>query len=154
VKRSLQRALRPILRAGALVQRPMTLGVRLAAFDARGHVFLVRHTYMSGWYLPGGGVDPNETAVAAARREAFEEGRLECPADPELLAVFLNRREWRDHVLLYQVHGVRQDAPRAPDREIAESGFFAPDALPEEATPATRRRLAEIAAGGPYPPEW
>ncbi len=132
----------------------MTLGVRLLAFDEAGRVFLVRHSYRDGWYLPGGAVDVGETALAAARREAAEEGHLQCLTEPRLLAVFYNRREARDHVLLYRCDRARQVKPRRPDREIAETGFFAPDALPEGATPATRRRIAEDLAGGGFPEDW
>jgi len=149
-----ERATRPLRHLAALLRRPTTLGARLAAFDEANRVFLVRHTYLSGWYLPGGGVDAGETAAQAARREAQEEGNLVFDGEPELLAVYFNRREWRDHVLLFRARGVRQSTPRRPDREIAESGFFALDALPENVSPATRRRLAEIAGGGPYAPEW
>ena len=37
--------------------RGMTLGVRAAAFDEGGRVFLVRHSYVPGWHMPGGGVE-------------------------------------------------------------------------------------------------
>lgn len=138
-----------------LVRRPLTLGVRGAAFDAKGDVFLVRHTYVSGWYLPGGGVSPGETAEAALARELDEEGRLAFEGPPRLVSVHLNRAgSHRDHVLVYRIDAVRQTGERAPDREIAECGFFAPDALPEGATPATRRRLAEMLNGTAPDPYW
>ena len=41
--------------------RGMTLGVRAVVIDANDRVFLVRHTYVSGWYLPGGGVEVGQT---------------------------------------------------------------------------------------------
>jgi ADP-ribose pyrophosphatase YjhB (NUDIX family) len=149
-----QRLLAKGLRRWALLSRPMTLGVRLLATDETGRVFLVRHAYRDGWYLPGGAVDPGETALEAARREAEEEGHLACESEPQLVAVFYNRREGRDHVLLYRCERVRQTRPRRPDREIAETGFFPPDALPEGTTPATRRRIAEDRAGTPRPEDW
>ncbi len=150
----LSRPLARLLRAWALVSRPMTLGVRLVALDGEGRVFLVRHAYREGWYLPGGAVDPGETAIEAALREAREEGNLASDTPPRLLGVYYNRREGRDHVLLYCCDGARQTAPRRPDREIAETGFFAPDALPPGTTPATRRRLAEVLDGAAPSQDW
>jgi hypothetical protein len=37
----------------------------------------------------------------------------------------------------------------APNHEIAACGFFAVDALPEETTEGTRRRIAEVVHGQP-----
>jgi ADP-ribose pyrophosphatase YjhB (NUDIX family) len=122
----------------------MTLGVRAACFDADGRIFLVRHTYLPGWYMPGGGVERHETALQALAKELREEGNLEIRGAPELLHAYLNRNASpRDHVLFYRVV-VEQTRLRLPDREIAESGFFALDALPDGVTSATLRRLAEL----------
>lgn len=138
-----------------LALRPMTLGVRVAAFDAAGRIFLVRHTYVPGWHLPGGGVDPGESIEAAALREMAEEGNLTALAPLRLVSVHFNRAaSRRDHVVLYACDHAVQSAPHAPDREIAESGFFPPDSLPEGVTPATLRRLAELRAEAPSSPLW
>jgi ADP-ribose pyrophosphatase YjhB (NUDIX family) len=137
-----------------VLMRPMTLGMRCAAFDREGRVFLVRHTYVPGWYLPGGGVDAGETVEQALHRELREEGNLELLEAPDLVGIYFNRRaSRRDHVLFYVCRSVRQTAPKAPDREIAESGFFSLNALPEGTTASTRRRLAEL-EGGPRDPLW
>ncbi|MFB2550619.1 NUDIX domain-containing protein [Ensifer soli] len=134
--------------------RGMTLGVRAACFDAEGRVFLVRHGYVPGWHMPGGGVERGETARAALEKELREEGNLVLGDEPRLLQVYFNRlTSPRDHVIFYRCDGVRQTAPRPPDREIAEAGFFPLDALPEGVTPATRRRLAEL-AGAPVSDVW
>ncbi len=149
------RARRRIFHGVTLLTRAVTLGVRGLALDPEGRVFLVRHTYMPGWHLPGGAVDRGETAAEALVRELREEGNLELPGPPELVGIHLNRRlANRDHVVLFLARQVRQSAPRRPDREIAESGFFSLDALPEGTTPATRRRLAEFRTGAPPAPEW
>jgi ADP-ribose pyrophosphatase YjhB (NUDIX family) len=126
------------------VNRGMTLGVRAACFDETGRIFLVRHTYVPGWHLPGGGVERGETAIEALIKEMREEGNLEATADPALFHVYFNARiSGRDHVLLYRVD-VQQTAKRPADREIAECGFFPLDALPDATTEATRRRIAEL----------
>ncbi|MBB4955251.1 8-oxo-dGTP pyrophosphatase MutT (NUDIX family) [Agrobacterium vitis] len=136
------------------LSRGMTLGVRAACFDSEGRIFLVRHTYLPGWYLPGGGVERGETAAQALEKELREEGNLIITAPPILLQSCLNLSASRsDHVLFYRTD-VHQTEPRRPDHEIAESGFFALDALPDGVTPATRRRLDELAKGGPYADLW
>ncbi len=127
-----------------MMTRGMTLGVRAACFDREGRIFLVRHTYVPGWYMPGGGVERGETALDALRKELREEGNLEIVGGIELFHAYYNRNaSRRDHVLMYRVT-VEQTAPRVPDREIAESGFFALDALPQDTTAATLRRLREL----------
>lgn len=128
-----------------IVTRGMTLGVRAACFDADGRIFLVRHTYVPGWYMPGGGVERGETALDALAKELREEGHLVARGEPELFHVYHNRNtSRRDHVLFFRVL-VEQTSPRSPDYEIAESGFFPLDALPESVTEATLRRLKELA---------
>lgn len=128
-----------------LLTRSMTLGVRAACFDEQGRIFLVRHTYLPGWYFPGGGIERGETANAALAKELREEGNLEIIGQPQLFANYFNRNaSKRDHVLLYRAT-VRQLAPRLPDREIAECGFFALDALPDGMTRSTLNRLNDIA---------
>ncbi len=127
-----------------ILSRGMTLGVRAACFDEEGRIFLVRHTYVPGWYMPGGGMERRETALQALRKELREEGNLEMQGEPELFHVYYNRNASpRDHVLFYRLT-VRQTSPRPPDREIAESGFFALDSLPKDTTASTRKRLKEL----------
>ena len=67
---------------------------------------------------------------------------------------FNRRASRRDHVALYLVETFRQTAPKLPDREIAEAGFFPLDRLPDQTTPATQRRIAEIFGGAPASPDW
>lgn len=146
---------RRLIALGARFQRPMTLGVRGLVLDDRRRVLLVRHTYVSGFYLPGGGVETGETLVDALKRELHEEANVMLDETPELFGIYFNRRfSTRDHVALYVARAFRVIEPRAPDREIAEAGFFALDALPAETTAATRARLAEALEKAPVSPYW
>ena len=128
--------------------RGLTLGVRAVVIDGSGKVFLVMHSYVPGWHLPGGGIEIGETAAAALVRELREEGNIELVETPALFAVYFNRRiSRRDHVALYVVRAFRQDAAPQPNYEIVAHGFFAPDALPPETARATRERIAEVLNG-------
>jgi 8-oxo-dGTP pyrophosphatase MutT (NUDIX family) len=137
--------------------QPPRLGVRsLVIAENPGkpaQILLVRHTYIAGWYMPGGGVDPGESAQAAAIRELREETGFECLKPPRLHGFYFKRGS-RDHVALYIVDSYRRNGARAPDFEIAELGFFPFDALPEGTSPATRTRIAEIFEGTPASDIW
>lgn len=135
--------------------RGLTLGVRAVVIDAQGRVFLVAHSYIGGWHLPGGGVEVGETIMAALARELREEGNIELIEPPQLFGVYFNRRiSRRDHVALYVVRSFRQSAPPQPNHEIVAHGFFATDALPPETTRATRVRLAEVFGGASAAQVW
>lgn len=153
------KAIKPLLFRVWLITRGATLGVRAIVFDSDERVFLVRHTYLPGWYLPGGGVEAGQTVPEALRRELWEEGNIRLTGAPTLLGVYRNARDYRrDHVVLYLVRTFEQDGPRGADHEIAETGFFPLDALPDDTTPATLRRLSEVTGllleDGNLPEEW
>jgi ADP-ribose pyrophosphatase YjhB (NUDIX family) len=126
----------------------MTLGVRAVVVDRDDRVFLVQHSYVSGWHLPGGGVETGETFLDALRRELIEEGRIEIAGEPALHGLFFNSHvSRRDHVAVYVVRQFAQDRLPEPNREIVASGFFEVEALPEETTEGTRLRISEVLDG-------
>ena len=136
--------------------RPMTLGARAAVFDRDGRVFLVKHSYLRGWHLPGGGVEPGETLAEAARREVQEETGLRLTGPLELHGMFFNRQaSRRDHVAVFIARSF-EGSPAAPghELEITGRGFFPVDALPPDTARATRARLEEIAGGGAPASDW
>ena len=57
--------------------RAMTVGVRGMVLDGEGRVFLIKHSYVDGWHMPGGGVEVGETLLEALTRELAEEGNIE-----------------------------------------------------------------------------
>src|SRR5262252_5911883 len=128
LRMAIERAVRRVLHVYWRFARAMTLGVRALVIDEAGRIFLVKHSYVSGWHLPGGGVEVGETLAQAVARELHEEGNIEVTEPPELHGVFFNDRDSRrDHVALFVVRGFRQVAAPVPDREIVAHGFFPVD---------------------------
>ena len=154
-RRALEPTLRRVLHLYWCFARGLTLGARAVVVDPAGRVFLVKHSYVAGWHLPGGGVETGETMAAALTRELREEGNIELTGPPMLYGIYFNRRaSRRDHVALYVVREFRQSGPPKPNFEIAETGFFARDNLPDGTTEGTRARIAEVFDGRPPNEFW
>jgi 8-oxo-dGTP pyrophosphatase MutT (NUDIX family) len=137
--------------------RGLTLGVRGLVLDSDGRVFLIKHSYVKGWHLPGGGVEPGETLLTALQRELKEEGNIEVGGrkPPDFFGMYFNPKDSdRDHVALYVIEDFVQPASPTKNAEIVDHGFFAPDALPDDTSPATRARLNEVLNGAAAAERW
>lgn len=155
----LRRSLEPLLRRGFHVywrfQRGLTLGVRGLVLRSGQDVLLVKHSYVSGWHLPGGGVEVGETVQAALARELREEGNIALLEPAQLFGVYFNTSaSRRDHVALFVVRHFREDPGSVAGREIVAHRFFPTADLPAETTPGTRRRIAEVLLGAPVSEHW
>ncbi|NJC04824.1 8-oxo-dGTP pyrophosphatase MutT (NUDIX family) [Sphingomonas kaistensis] len=134
--------------------RIRTRGVKVMLFNSRGELLLIRNGYGDTglFVLPGGGVGRREEPLAAARRELAEEVGI-AGADLRHLGDYKTVAEGkRDRVSLF--HGSSDQPLRIDGREVSEAGFFPPGDLPQAASPATRRRVREWVAGGPFGGAW
>jgi 8-oxo-dGTP pyrophosphatase MutT (NUDIX family) len=153
-RRNLQPIVRPFYQAYSRLARGATLGVRGLVLNEAGELLLVEHTYVPGWFLPGGGVERGETIEQALVRELQEEAGVDVIGRPTLLGVHANHRVFRgDHVVLYRVDAWRPCEAKEQG-EIHALGWYAPDALPAGVTEATRRRIDEALGGAERSQHW
>lgn len=128
-------------------------GVRGIPVTRDGRLVLVRHTYLPGWHFPGGGYKPGEDPEAAMLRELREEIGMTAHGAVEHFGVYRHRRASRDEqVTLFVVRDVEYTPMRS--FEIADIRAFAADALPDDLTLATQRRVEEWRDGAPVDPLW
>jgi len=155
LRRAAEPLVRPAMHAYWRLTRPLTVGARAMVIDGQGRIFLVKHSYIDGWHLPGGGVEQGETVGEALARELAEEGNIRLTGAPRLHGLYFNKRiSRRDHVALFIVREFIQERQPVPNREIIEHGFFSREALPEDTGRATRARIAEVFEGASVSELW
>lgn len=155
LRRKLEPLTRRVFHFYSRFARGLTMGVRALVLDAENRVFLVKHSYVDGWHLPGGGVEVNETVLEALKRELMEEGLIEMTGPPQLHGVYFSRGiSRRDHVVVYVVRAYRQDRMPQPNNEIVACGFYPIASLPPDTTAGTRQRIAEALDGRAILQDW
>lgn len=116
-------------------------------FDAHGQVLLIRENYGRRYYgLPGGAVEPGETPEQAAVREIYEETGVRARVR-RLVGIYAwrMRDRWIGHIFLCVAEYVPVTFVVTP--EIAEAGWWQPDALPRPINNSARLAIADALAG-------
>jgi len=116
-------------------------GARLIIVDDR-RVLLVSHWYAPwAWTLPGGGVNKNEEPEQAAIREAKEETGLIINSIAGEIGQYKGRWGRGDLIAVYYSGDFTGSLALKPNFEIMARSWFDLDHLPEELSPANRRRI-------------
>ena len=124
-----------------LILRPVTLGVRILLVQDH-QVVLIKHTYLPGWHLPGGGIDRGETLAQGAAREAHEEVGADLDAEPELLDVLTTFTDGKsDHAAIYFSNSFTLNGTR-DSWEIEEIQHFSLKQLPSDSSRMTLKAVA------------
>lgn len=125
-------------------------GVTAVVVNERDEVLLQLRRDTQTWAPPSGGVEPGETAAAAAIREVFEETGI--AVVPERVLAVLSGR---DYVVTYpngdqmatvttvfRCRPKADDTPRVNDDESLDIRYFPSVALPENMLPRHKRIIA------------
>lgn len=122
--------------------RKSTLDVRAIVLNDKKKVLLVQHTYLSGWYLPGGLVKQGETLASAIVRELYEETGIRPKSQPKLFNIYLGSMRG---VPNYPAVFIIDNYSLSPNSnyEIKQMAWYDWNEIPEDTSGATKRRLDE-----------
>ncbi len=124
--------------------RPVRMGVRVMLIQDN-QVLLIQHTYLKGWFMPGGGLNRNESLEQAARREAKEETGADL-GEVSLLGIFTNYLQWKtDHTVVFLCKDF--NITSKSDYEIAEMKFFPLNDLPNGVYSSHRKLIEQYHKG-------
>lgn len=123
-------------------QRPILLvGAALLVLDDQNRLLMMKRSDSGCWGIPGGAMEPGESAEDAARRETLEETNLEAEelslfgvfSGPELYYRYPNGDEVYNVSIVYTSHDWRGKIKL--NREHGEWRLFDAGEIPEDISP-------------------
>jgi ADP-ribose pyrophosphatase YjhB (NUDIX family) len=143
-------------------ENPTSVRLTVSAVAKReggnGEILLIQRADNAHWGLPGGHVEPGESVVQAAAREVLEETGCEIEvgrligvySDPARQTVESPSGECSQFVnLCFEGRVIGEVGSPTTPEETLNSGFFAPDALPEPFVPVHGIRIEDAALQEP-----
>lgn len=120
-------------------QEKFTVSAAAIVFNDERKVLVLNHVLRpySGWGLPGGFIEAGEQPEAGIRRELREETGLELHNVQMFKVRTLNR-----HIEMLFTATANGDV-ELKTNEIFDHGWFTPDTLPEEMSPAQKRLIRD-----------
>lgn len=122
--------------------RPILLvGAAVLVLDDQNRLLMMKRSDSGCWGIPGGAMEPGESAEDAARRETLEETNLEAEelslfgvfSGPELYYKYPNRDEVYNVSIVYTSHDWRGKIKL--NREHGEWRWFDAGEIPEDISP-------------------
>ena len=109
--------------------------------EFEGKYLFIKHGYgIRRWTLPGGGVSRNETPEAAAKREVWEEVRLDVNV-LRPLGTFINDIEYKHDTVYAFIATTLRDKPILRRGEVIAYGWFPKDDLPSDISINSKKTL-------------
>jgi 8-oxo-dGTP pyrophosphatase MutT (NUDIX family) len=122
-------------------------GVRVILIR-NGRVVLLRHWLSPDvWTLPGGGINKGESPTDAGIREVWEETGYKINSFGGRLGIYRGRMGEKDSVIVLYTEDFEGGLKWLPNLEVMERGLFDLNNLPENLSPANRRRLIAFKKG-------
>ena len=135
----------PLIRLYWCVFQPKTFGAKALIFHEK-NVLLSKNIHAKKWGLPGGMIEKGETPSACLLRELEEELHLRELKISFKLGEYSSQQEGKyDTVHVFVIHLASPTFKKAWELQSAE--WFPLAHLPEDISPATRRRIEEYHAG-------
>lgn len=130
-----------------------TFGVQALVIKGK-NVLLIKHTYISGWYTIGGGVERGESCLQAIIRELKEEADISVLKGPELFGLYYKTYGRLNHHVAFYICKDFHEGPKFSKTEVLQKKWFPLSNLPKDLSFPNRMRIEEYLGKKPLSDRW